>query len=223
MEENRESYGQYAEERICRICLDSGECPTLLSPCTCTGSVKYVHEQCLKTWICSKTTTIGEPQCEICHLTYRMKVVMRYKCICCESLRENIQQWITVPLFLVIEGFILAMVYFLYEELSTPTPTVIYVFSLILMVICCVSFAIFSVLLYLAFKYTCCSQTVKYWVIYNSAHHEVGNEGVDSTFLYDKSFSEKNEYAQGKELSISPVNLLRGEEEMKELSENDSH
>ena len=40
----------------CRICLES-ESPDdnqLLTPCSCTGSVQYIHTNCFKTWIDKK-------------------------------------------------------------------------------------------------------------------------------------------------------------------------
>mmetsp|Transcript_25139 Transcript_25139/g.24601 ORF Transcript_25139/g.24601 Transcript_25139/m.24601 type:complete len:106 (+) Transcript_25139:1029-1346(+) len=36
------------------------------SPCTCMGSIKYIHVACLKEWIKSR----GQIQCEICHSSY---------------------------------------------------------------------------------------------------------------------------------------------------------
>jgi len=39
-------------ERYCRICFDheDDEDNPLISPCNCTGSQKYIHSKCLKTW-----------------------------------------------------------------------------------------------------------------------------------------------------------------------------
>ena len=42
------------KEAICRICLDGDlkdepDNP-LISPCNCSGSMKYVHLECLATW-----------------------------------------------------------------------------------------------------------------------------------------------------------------------------
>jgi len=34
-------------EGICRFCFDEGDGATLLSPCKCSGSVKYIHRECL--------------------------------------------------------------------------------------------------------------------------------------------------------------------------------
>jgi len=41
---------------LCRICYCSEEDlqSPLISPCLCSGSMKYIHFQCLQTWIKSK-------------------------------------------------------------------------------------------------------------------------------------------------------------------------
>lgn len=37
------------DENICRICLEGENLEkVLISPCKCSGSMKYVHEECLK-------------------------------------------------------------------------------------------------------------------------------------------------------------------------------
>lgn len=44
------------DEIQCRICLD--ECDSkknpFLTPCKCTGSVRYIHLDCFKSWLVSK-------------------------------------------------------------------------------------------------------------------------------------------------------------------------
>lgn len=37
--------------RECRICLSSDSQDDLVQPCSCTGSVKYAHMECLKAWV----------------------------------------------------------------------------------------------------------------------------------------------------------------------------
>eukprot|EP00960_Hanusia_phi_P045959 757529-Hanusia_phi.AAC.1 len=40
------------DQHYCRICFDheDNEDNRLISPCNCTGSQKYIHTKCLKTW-----------------------------------------------------------------------------------------------------------------------------------------------------------------------------
>jgi hypothetical protein len=64
----------------CRICLNDisfEEDSPLISPCKCSGSVKYIHLECLKKWIASLVKTKENEsvqsyswktiKCEICH------------------------------------------------------------------------------------------------------------------------------------------------------------
>ena len=44
-------------ERSCRVCFDSRESKSdpLFNACLCTGTIKYIHFECLKNWFRSKT------------------------------------------------------------------------------------------------------------------------------------------------------------------------
>lgn len=52
---------------ICRIChceADMGN--PLLSPCYCSGSLKYVHQTCLQQWLAASDTR----SCELCKFNF---------------------------------------------------------------------------------------------------------------------------------------------------------
>lgn len=69
---------------ICRICYveeEEGENNPLIQPCSCSGSMKYIHLKCLRHWLSSKiivkahsyspidyctTYSINQVQCELC-------------------------------------------------------------------------------------------------------------------------------------------------------------
>lgn len=38
----------------CRICLNTYKNSNLISPCRCKGSIQYIHDKCLETWINEK-------------------------------------------------------------------------------------------------------------------------------------------------------------------------
>jgi E3 ubiquitin-protein ligase DOA10 len=58
---SRDSSSQFA----CRICLSSGSEfegeNNLISPCKCIGTVKFIHEMCLKAWLNSKRESKETP------------------------------------------------------------------------------------------------------------------------------------------------------------------
>ncbi len=59
------------EEHICRICrCEEEEDRPLFHPCICTGSIKYVHEDCLLQWLEHSSNSSGRSKCELCGHTF---------------------------------------------------------------------------------------------------------------------------------------------------------
>ena len=59
----------------CRICLEDGLEEQLISPCSCDGTSKWVHESCLQRW---REETVGRDssrRCEICRAYYLIERV----------------------------------------------------------------------------------------------------------------------------------------------------
>ncbi|XP_070545105.1 E3 ubiquitin-protein ligase MARCHF8-like [Ptychodera flava] len=55
---------------ICRICHCEGDSELpLITPCLCSGSLKFVHQQCLQQWIKSSDTK----SCELCKFEFFMQ------------------------------------------------------------------------------------------------------------------------------------------------------
>lgn len=67
--------GTQDEDYRCRICYDHNR--PLVSVCECSGSIAYVHEDCILDWITKKienSATVDLPTCEICHQKYRAHI-----------------------------------------------------------------------------------------------------------------------------------------------------
>uniref|UniRef100_A0A8C1PJF2 Membrane-associated ring finger (C3HC4) 1 n=1 Tax=Cyprinus carpio TaxID=7962 RepID=A0A8C1PJF2_CYPCA len=62
------------ELEVCRICHCEGdeECP-LITPCHCTGSLRFVHQGCLHQWIRSSDTRC----CELCKYAFIMETHLK--------------------------------------------------------------------------------------------------------------------------------------------------
>ena len=59
---------------ICRICLQEEiDMNSLISPCQCCGSSKYVHRECLDEWRRTSRNPMALTQCEICATTYHVR------------------------------------------------------------------------------------------------------------------------------------------------------
>lgn len=55
------------KENVCRICRSgSEEGRPLFYPCKCSGSIKYIHEDCLLTWLSHSNVKF----CELCKTPY---------------------------------------------------------------------------------------------------------------------------------------------------------
>ncbi|CAG5129024.1 unnamed protein product, partial [Candidula unifasciata] len=65
----------YSEKQdICRICHCEAELANkLISPCLCSGSLKYIHLCCLQKWIKSS----DKKSCELCNFDYIMTMKIR--------------------------------------------------------------------------------------------------------------------------------------------------
>lgn len=59
---------------VCRIChCEADPQHPLISPCSCSGTLKYVHQHCLQQWIKSANTK----SCELCKLEFRMTATVK--------------------------------------------------------------------------------------------------------------------------------------------------
>lgn len=59
---------------ICRIChCESTTEMPLISPCYCSGTLKYVHQKCLQQWIKSSQTR----SCEVCRFSFIMQTKLK--------------------------------------------------------------------------------------------------------------------------------------------------
>lgn len=76
------------EEKVCRICFDQ-EGANIISPCKCSGNSKYVHDECLRSWILVKFESIENAKCEVCMEQYKVTTKKTWKCQKNTNLKEN--------------------------------------------------------------------------------------------------------------------------------------
>lgn len=70
-------FDEFEEEHECRICLESSG--NLISVCDCKGSCKYVHKECIETWIKNfHEDDIRYNKCEICKSNYKLELLDLY-------------------------------------------------------------------------------------------------------------------------------------------------
>ncbi|KAL0214414.1 hypothetical protein P9112_006598 [Eukaryota sp. TZLM1-RC] len=61
-----------ASHASCRVC----HCPSsdLISPCNCTGSLAYIHRECLEQWLMFKKIALFDARCEVCLSRYSIPI-----------------------------------------------------------------------------------------------------------------------------------------------------
>ncbi|VDM84811.1 unnamed protein product [Strongylus vulgaris] len=57
---------------MCRVC--RGDDGHLYYPCLCTGSIKYVHQECLTEWLKYSKKEV----CELCNYKYSFQPIYRH-------------------------------------------------------------------------------------------------------------------------------------------------
>ena len=59
-------------ERQCRFCFTGRECGSLIAPCACDGSQRFVHRACLRRWqrVSFEARGVYETCCRVCHEKY---------------------------------------------------------------------------------------------------------------------------------------------------------
>ena len=63
-------------EKICRICHCGVEDEKFISPCKCTGSLGFIHQTCLQSWL-NITGKANKKQCELCHYDFKLQSTLK--------------------------------------------------------------------------------------------------------------------------------------------------
>eukprot|EP00331_Platyophrya_macrostoma_P002559 CAMPEP_0176419802 /NCGR_PEP_ID=MMETSP0127-20121128/8257_1 /TAXON_ID=938130 /ORGANISM="Platyophrya macrostoma, Strain WH" /LENGTH=381 /DNA_ID=CAMNT_0017800335 /DNA_START=19 /DNA_END=1164 /DNA_ORIENTATION=+ len=83
-------------EKFCRFCFETdenGEKGPLICPCRCDGSLKHIHEICLKTWLSRREaeehSSVISGKCEICGTVYHIEAVRKLHFSCSRAFNEG--------------------------------------------------------------------------------------------------------------------------------------
>ena len=72
------SNNESEEESVCRMCHSEGESDRpLFYPCKCSGSIRYVHQDCLIQWLKVKHKSLTDSKCELCGETYKFRNIYK--------------------------------------------------------------------------------------------------------------------------------------------------
>lgn len=167
------------EDNQCRICFDNNTTENpFITPCRCAGSVKFVHEECLKTWILSQETDLSTSECEVCKVKYKMKFVIKTKCDPNEACKMHCSRALSLPLLVVVLSVLILVIYILSYRLATEsTNESVQGYSAAIIIICLASGVVVVLLIYNAIKSSMCLSKLASWTILSQQF----NEGSIST------------------------------------------
>ena len=117
---NSNNSNESESHKICRVCFekDLNETNnTLLHPCKCTGSVKYIHDNCLREWINkmyfkNKHILQQVPKCELC--SYEFDIYYQFELLFSKDkykayIKKMIQECL-IGIFSILLGIVLIYV-----------------------------------------------------------------------------------------------------------------
>jgi hypothetical protein len=148
------------ENGICRICLSTEKVQILIAPCSCTGSHKYVHEECLKRWILSKDEN-NISICEVCQSQFKMEFEVSSNCLPFKDIK-TCKAWVPFTFSLLLLSSLIFICYIIIKTRSTNITLLISsLFLSFFFITCCVRsiFSTFSV---------CFERKIDSWKIENS-------------------------------------------------------
>ena len=166
------------EERPCRICLESlsTDKNPLIHPCKCSGSIKFIHEECLKTWIVSQAEDIDHSHCELCKTKYKMSYRLVRRCNTREGLRSSCSKCLFVPIIITVMLMMFLIAYLLGQKYFSSSSTAEHqIYAIALTITCTVSGIILAFVLVSAVRQTCYTERVEEWKILSSNLSEVEN------------------------------------------------
>ena len=156
-------------EDVCRICLES-ETPDneLIHPCKCTGTVRSIHEECLKAWLASQAEEMDKAECELCKTPFTMRIKLSRKWSPRDSCSDGFTQCLFAPLLLAVLGMLILIVYLLSDKyLAHADSGEQRGYTAALIVTCVVSAAVITYLLFRSLREACCSKKLTEWKILN--------------------------------------------------------
>lgn len=158
-----------SKDTVCRICLEcEASDNSLIHPCKCAGTVKYVHEGCLKAWLSSRDQDLAQAECELCRTPFVMTMRLQRKCVPKGFLNEGFTHCLLAPLLAGVLGMIGLIIYLLTDKyLINTSSTSQRSYSSVLIGVCIVASLVLIYLLIKALREAFCSRYIEEWTISN--------------------------------------------------------
>jgi len=167
-------------EDVCRICLEPESLGNeLIHPCKCMGTVRSIHEECLKAWLASQSEDMDQAKCELCKTPFSMKMKLSRRCSPRDACSDGFTQCLFAPLLLAVLGMLILIVYLLSDKyLVHADSSEQRSYTAALIVTCLISALVIAYLLVRSLREACCSRKLTEWRILNYEHLEAEMERV---------------------------------------------
>lgn len=155
-------------ERTCRICMEpENQDNPLISPCKCLGTIRYIHEECLKTWLVSHFEDIAKSCCELCKTSFSMEFKMKSKCQPKNSCSAGLSSCMFIPILSAIVIILFVIICLLTDRyLTTSSADEEKVYTIALIITCAISSLILTILIINSLKSACFIPQLEEWRIF---------------------------------------------------------
>jgi hypothetical protein len=169
------------DEKACRICLNTdGGSETFIHPCKCAGSIKYVHEECLKTWLASLGKDLELSKCELCHTRYEMSFLIKRRCLPKDSCKNGAAHCLFIPILVAVMLMLFIIVYLLANKYFTSNNSAEQqAYTIALALVCFIAGIVIIVLIINSVSQACYAPKLEGWRILSQdfqSEHEADRE-----------------------------------------------
>ena len=192
-------------EKVCRICIESESESKMITPCRCTGSVKFVHESCLKSWIISQGGNLFQKKCELCNTDFQMDLKYSKKCKMI-SINKNTTRLFYLPMFITAALSFIIILYLVASNSIKFQGNNKNEYRIVVIIFCGILSLILMMLSINIIKEVCFEKKLSKWVIKSGVYEKEQEEEINNwiTKLQTKGITLKGDEA---------VNLLMGEDD----------
>ena len=179
--------GPDQSEKICRICFEAETSEnSLISPCECSGSMRYIHEDCLKKWIYSRTRDPATFTCDVCKQLLRMEINVK-TIFSCKELKNEIFKILLFPIIIIIISTIvtLLLIYLITSAADPEVTTSAKIYLSVILVACCSIDSALITLLYKSIRVGCFQVVINSWTILSNPD-EAGSRIDDKEIIESK-------------------------------------
>ena len=135
-------------QKVCRICFETTNQNEMLSPCDCSGTMAYIHSNCLKNWIQTKNEVI----CDICKQKWRGVTIFTKNKNFIDYLKADPYPWYCVAIIIFISLLPISDIIFRTKHLINNKESHSYsiiVLVVVILIICAVLLLISPIMIYL--------------------------------------------------------------------------